>query len=143
MDGSACLWAASRLLLVLVAFGVLGMHTTGHVGSAIDTQPATNIHTVPVSAVISLDLAAAAPASTDQTVANCGCGGMCMDPSNACVAVLKKLDLPILNAALLFIVGRAASAGVSTRYVAVTAPRRPPRRWPIGLAIADLSVLRR
>jgi hypothetical protein len=143
VDGSACLRAASRLLLVLVAFGVLGMHTTGYVGSSIDTQPATNIRTVPGSAVISVDLAAAAPASTDQTAANCGCGGMCMDPSNACVAVLKKFDLPILDAALLFVVGRVAGAVASIRYVAVVAPRGPPPRWPIGLALADLSVLRR
>ncbi len=124
----------SRTLLVLVAFGVLGMHSVGHLvpGSAHCPQAGLGGSPRAVAAV-----------ATHVVSVTCQCADSCADPSGECLAVLTGLGLLLLIAVLLFAVRRSGGFDSSGWRAMAVALRGPPRAGTIGLVIADLSVLRR
>jgi hypothetical protein len=137
------------LLLVLTALGVAGMHTMGHVGAGHGTHAMQAVHTVhagPHTATAAAP-AAAAMIVAGPPVALAGIAvphrGGGLDPTQMCLAVLTLVGSALLIAAALLAIGRPARSGTALRMVFAASGRDPPpRRPPIGLLVADLSVLR-
>lgn len=111
------------MLLVLLAFGVAGMHTLGH--------PAD--HPTAGHAIHSVVQAAASGDMPDR---------MGMNPADVCLAVLTVFGLLVLVSALLRQARRVADSTTALPSAAIPAGRGPPTRTGMGLILADLSVLR-
>jgi hypothetical protein len=123
---AAVRWTLPRLLLVLVAFGVLGMHTTGHAAS-IPEHGTCSEHAVAAPVAASVD---------------CHCADPCPGSSDACLAVLTSMGLLLLLIVSLLVAVRRAAVPALGRQTAVAVERGPPLAWPIGLVLTDLAVLR-
>jgi hypothetical protein len=142
------------LLLVLTALGVAGMHTMGHVGAGHGTHAVQAVqhamHTV--QAVHAGPHTATAPAATSMIAAVPPVAlariavphrGGDLDPTQMCLAVLTLVGSALLIAAALLAIGRPARSGTALRTVFAASGRDPPpRRPPVGLLVAELSVLR-
>jgi hypothetical protein len=135
MSSAACLRSASRMLLILVALGVLGMHALAHMSTSAGAPAATSAQVVTFLAVT--------PGPADETSTGCGCGGTCLDPSDACLAIVNPRALPIPVPALSPAGQGAAGEDLATRDAPAAALPAAPPHCRIGLAVADLSVLRR
>jgi hypothetical protein len=135
------------LLLVLTALGVAGMHTMGHVGAGHGTHAMQAVqavhagpHTATAPAATSMIVAGPPAAPASLAVPHRGGG---LDPTQMCLAVLTLVGSALLIAAALLAIGRPARSGTALRMVFAASGRDPPpRRPPIGLLVADLSVLR-
>lgn len=128
------------LLLILTALGVAGMHTMGHIGAghgmlAMRAEP--NTATAPI--VDSMAVAVQSVALPRMAVPH---PGGSPDPTQMCLAVLTLVDSAFLIASALLAVGRLALYGTALQAVFAASGRDPPCRPPVGLLIADLSVLR-
>lgn len=128
LDGTlARRWALRMLLLALIAVGVAAMHTIGHGAGA--SIVARDGH--------SQDVHASTTAPTQ------ACHGLCPDPTTACLFVVTTAGLLLVIALAASILrGRAGRHGDVGIRRPPAAGRAPPPRWPIGLQLADLSVLR-
>ncbi|MEU1389083.1 MULTISPECIES: DUF6153 family protein [unclassified Nonomuraea] len=123
------LWRGARaLLLVVLALGVCGMHTLGHVNARHDMADARHgpavAHEAPVAALAGLAPGHEMPG---------------LDPAGVCLAVLTSLLVVVLLALWVGVRRRAvggADPGAAFRPVA-----RPPPR-PTSLRLARLSILR-
>ncbi|MFI7107255.1 hypothetical protein ACIBK9_13170 [Nonomuraea sp. NPDC050227] len=122
---------ARALLLVVLALGVCGMHTLGHVNARHDMANARHglavAHELPVAPVAAL--AGLAPGHEMPG----------LDPAGVCLAVLTSLLVVVLLALWVGVRRRAvggAGPGPAFRPVA-----RPPPR-PTSLRLARLSILR-
>ncbi|MEU8324516.1 hypothetical protein AB0C33_39685 [Nonomuraea sp. NPDC048881] len=122
---------ARALLLVVLALGVCGMHTLGHVNARHDMANARPVlavaHELPVVPVAAL--AGLAPGHEMPG----------LDPAGVCLAVLTSLLVVVLLALWVGVRRRAvggAGPGPAFRPVA-----RPPPR-PTSLRLARLSILR-
>ncbi|MEV3981510.1 hypothetical protein [Nonomuraea sp. NPDC049758] len=122
---------ARALLLVVLALGVCGMHTLGHVNARHDmanARPGLAVaHELPVAPVAAL--AGLAPGHEMPG----------LDPAGVCLAVLTSLLVVVLLALWVGVRRRAvggAGPGPAFRPVA-----RPPPR-PTSLRLARLSILR-
>jgi hypothetical protein len=127
-DTLARRWALRMLLLALIAVGVAAMHTIGHGAGA--SIVARDGHSQGVHA-----------STTAPTQA---CHGMCPDPATGCLFIVTTTGLLLVIALAAASVLRSRTGrpgGVSIRRPP-TAGRAPPPRWPIGLRLAELSVLR-
>ncbi len=136
-------FAALRvLLLVLVAFGVAGMHTMGHPSDSHATMTMAASHGT--SATRSPAMNAAAPiqvAGVELVGLPIPGGGF--DPTEVCLAILTAVGLAVLLACALGAM-RAAGGGVAPIPAVFAAlGRGPPLRPALGLVLANLSVLRR
>jgi hypothetical protein len=126
------------LLLVLVAFGIIGMHTTGHSGVGHGGAIVAEDHQVGAGAPMR-----AAPASAGIVLMPEGMpAGIDMDQWRVCLAVLTGVAVFVLIAALLRGTGRLPGWAAPPSSATSTAGRDPPLRPPIGLLLTDLSVLR-
>jgi len=119
------------LLLLLVAFGVLGMHTLGHVSAG---HGATAAHGArPVAH-------AEQPMTGPPGPIAIGSGAVLrFDPGDVCLAVLTSAAMLLLAAAWAATLRRPARTTVTGPWPAGVA-RSPPRRWAASLL--RLSVLR-
>jgi hypothetical protein len=134
MRGARAAW---HLLLLLTALGIAGMHTLGHSSTHGDVPATSNIVSDMAQHLGLVDEATAAASGM------IGAAGSLPlpDPFEVCVAILTAGLV-----ALLVVVRRALARhrradgwiGVSLR----AAGRGPPWSGPIGLRLADLSVLR-
>ncbi|MFI7693128.1 hypothetical protein ACIBQ6_28925 [Nonomuraea sp. NPDC049655] len=122
---------ARALLLVVLALGVCGMHTLGHVNARHDMANARPVlavaHELPAAPVAAL--AGLAPGHEMPG----------LDPAGVCLAVLTSLLVVVLLALWVGVRRRAvggAGPGPAFRPVA-----RPPPR-PTSLRLARLSILR-
>lgn len=130
--------AVRLLLLVLVAFGIIGMHTTGHSGVGRGGAITAEVHQGGAGAPMR-----AAPASAGIVLTPEGMpAGMDIDQWRVCLAVLTAVAAFVLIAALLRRVGRLTGRAAPPSVGTSTAGRDPPVRPPIGLLLTDLSVLR-
>ena len=123
-------WALRMLLLALIAVGVAAMHTIGHGGmDAGASAVASGGHSAGVHA------SATAPMRA--------CHGMCPDPFTVCLFVVTTTGLLLVIAMAASVLrgttDRPGDVGIWRRPIA---GRAPPPRWPIGLQLAELSVLR-
>ncbi|MBB5783512.1 DUF6153 family protein [Nonomuraea jabiensis] len=119
------------LLPLLIAFGVAGMHTLGHLGSHHGGAVTQGSH-VHAASVESFGMDRSEPAI-------CSRDAVGFDPSDVCLAVLTSavaLLIAVVWAAMLC--WRAGMGGWGSP--ARTAARAPPRRPAPGLAV--LSVMR-
>lgn len=119
------------LLLALLAFGVLGMHTLGH-----PTHTGHGGAHLPTATTAHHDVMMIAVEGTDSST------GM-LDPMNVCLAILTVLTLAALVSALYLATGRQGGHRLYQGATLILAGRGPPARPPLGLILADLSVLRR
>ncbi|NUR71048.1 MAG: hypothetical protein HOU81_09515 [Hamadaea sp.] len=134
------------LLLLLLAAGVAGMHTLGHASHT----PAHNpVHSSAMSAAVSAGSGMSAesrgadrPGTVIRWESGSGHGGPMTDPTVMCLAILGGVAL--IAFVLVLLVRRLAGSGV--RPAQPIAVRnlfgRGPPRTPVGLLLADLSVLR-
>ncbi|MFF0865799.1 hypothetical protein ACFYUV_28885 [Nonomuraea sp. NPDC003560] len=125
---------ARALLLVVLALGVCGMHTLGHVNARHDMANARHglavAHELPVAPVA--PVAALAGLAPGHEMPG-------LDPAGVCLAVLTSLLVVVLLALWAGVRRRAvggAGPGPAFRPVA-----RPPPR-PTSLRLARLSILR-
>ncbi|WP_188193587.1 DUF6153 family protein [Nonomuraea sp. SYSU D8015] len=121
---------ARGVLLVVLALGVCGMHTLGHLDGGHTASPvSTHGMNPPQQAAVIVGLPAFAP--------DPGMAGF--DPTDVCLAVLTSLMVALVLAAWIRTRRRTGAQGrspASPRWVA-----RPPPR-PTSLRLARLSVLR-
>ena len=129
--GRAHLWLTSRLLAILVASGLLGMHTLGYLGACGNPPPSSAARSVATSAAT-----APGPASATST-----CDGACPGGGAPCPAVVNPAPRAPLGTAEL---PTTLPPGhqVQLRGRLVNSGREPLTPRPIGLLLADLSVLR-
>ena len=139
MRGGACLWAF-RLVVVLVMFGVLGMHALEDFGACGAPAVAASALSVATSA----GTRPGPPEATQQpgTMSAASiCDGVCTDRGNQCLAVVNsppRAPLGTTGPPVTWLAGHNPahlSRIVTTRHA-------PQALWPIGLLLADLSVLR-
>jgi hypothetical protein len=129
--------AALRLLLVLTATGIVGMHTLGHPTSGghgasaghstglVSHEPVVEALGAAMTAVVQRDMHG---------------GGMRLDPLSICLAILVGSVLLLLVA--LLGVHHRSRAFFGHILAALGAAERGPPRFPLGLRLADLSVQR-
>jgi hypothetical protein len=136
-----------RLLMVAaLAVGVASMHTLGHSsggGHGGAAHPPCAMSSAPPGAVpmaYASDHAVAAVATTGRTALHCR--DVNLDPLAVCLAILLGFALVALIAALAGGCRRWVSSAGDPRAAVALARRGPPRPVPIGLRLADLSVLR-
>jgi hypothetical protein len=127
--------ALRTLLLVLVALGVLGMHTTGHPDDSHGAGTMTASHETPAmqapAAIVNVALVAVLPRSG---------GGF--DSLAVCLAVLTAVGLASLIAWARLAARRAYGGVAPVPAVLAGLGRGPPWRYH-GLVLAELSVQRR
>lgn len=138
------------VLLIAVAFGVAGMHTLGHAGMehASFGHAAMPAISAPWAAPTGAGVHGGALAAMHDVVAGRGFSdagegrgsGPDVNPFSVCMAVLTALAMAVLVAAAL----QAARVRTTANRPAppVASPSRAPPPVPLGLRIADLSVLR-
>jgi hypothetical protein len=136
VSGVPIRFAALRtLLLVLVALGVLGMHTTGHPDDSHGVGTRTASHEMPAmqapAAIVNVALMAVPP----------GSGGD-FDSLAVCMAVLTAVGLAALIGWAMLAVRRTYGGVAPVPSVLAGLGRGPPWRCH-GLVLADLSVQRR
>ncbi|RSN12630.1 hypothetical protein DMB42_10575 [Nonomuraea sp. WAC 01424] len=118
------------LLLVLLALGVCGMHTLGHLDGRHGGSPGRH-------GTVAQEAPAVLPAGAQAVAGEHRMPGF--DPTSVCLAVLTSL-LIILLAAVRFWTRRRAGAGAGDLPPARPVARPPPR--PTSLRLASLSTLR-
>lgn len=131
------------LLAVFVAAGVAGMHTLGHVaphGHGVHGHGAHGIHGAHVGVMAGPPPVAAA-ASVETVLSALRAPDLSPDPMAACVAILTAFAMALLLAAALAAARRPASFSYGPAAAGLPAGRGPPPT-PLGLRLADLSVLR-
>jgi len=129
--------AALRLLLVLVATGVAGMHTLGHPtsdGHAGAADHSTALVIEPMAEAIGAAMTTAVHVDIYGT-------GMRLDPLTVCLAILAG-SLLVLLVVLLVVYHRRGTTCGHVLPALWAAGRGPPTRSPLGLRLADLSVRR-
>lgn len=129
------------LLLVLVAFGVAGMHTTGHPSDSHGIRTMVVSHETPAMQAPAMN--APAQVAGVEVVALPRSGGGGFDPSEVCLAILTAVGLAVLIACALLAVRGVRGGGAPVPAVLAALGRGPPPRPVLGLVLADLSVLRR
>jgi hypothetical protein len=132
--------ALRMLLLVLVAFGVAGMHTTGHPSDSHGIRTMVVSHETPAMQAPAMN--APAQVAGAEVVALPRSGGG-FDPSQVCLAILTAVGLAVLIAGALLAVRSVRSGGAPVPAVLAAWGRGPPPWRCHGLVLADLSVLRR
>ncbi len=143
MSGVPRRFAALRLLLlVLVAFGVAGMHTMGHPSDSHATMTMAASHGTPAMPEPAMNAAAPIHVAGVALVGLPTPGGGSLDPTEVCLAILTAVGLAVLIACALRAV-RAAGGGVAPVPAVFAALGRGPPPPALGLVLADLSVLRR
>lgn len=130
------------MLLILVALGVLGMHTVGREGPCLGASSSAAARAVPVSAESSMGWLATGFRSSSANAAICACDNKCPDASDRCVAVQKPSGLSFLLFPRLLTTMNYAGVDRLIGHITPGALRWPPA-WRIGLVLADQSVLRR
>ncbi|NUO59138.1 MAG: hypothetical protein HOV78_20955 [Hamadaea sp.] len=155
MSGSVNQMRAQRsgpllLLLLLLAAGVAGMHTLGHASHATTHSPGMSAHvSAHVSAVVSAGSGMSAeswgeirPGTVIRWESGSGHHGPMTDPTVMCLAVLGGVAL--IAFALILLFRKAAAARVRPTQPPARGNNlgRGPPRTPVGLLLADLSVLR-
>lgn len=137
MIGLARRPAALRLLLLAVlAFGVVGMHTTSH--SPLRHQPSAAGHT----AASNMAMVATPPGTVLAMISDRETPSGGMNGSQVCLAVLVGIGLVVLVAALARAAGALGGSALAPAPLVAPSGRGPPPT-PVGLRLADLSVLRR
>ncbi|MCP2327122.1 hypothetical protein HDA40_005629 [Hamadaea flava] len=134
MSGSVSQMRAQRsgpllLLLLLLAAGIAGMHTLGHATHGPSHAPMS---------VMAADHAASGVSAGWE--GGSGRHGPMTDPTVMCLAILGGVAL--LAVALLLRFQRSTASGVRPPQPAARESGRGPPRTPVGLLLADLSVLR-
>jgi hypothetical protein len=130
--------AARLLFLVLVAVGVAGMHTTGHPSAAAHDVRVTGGPHVRMADASTVSMAVARPGPQAS-------GGTSSPahpyPLQACVALRHEPGIMALTSAARMAApaGTVQADSVLHRYPVL---RRAPPPRPIGLTVADLSVIR-
>ncbi|MEV6965060.1 DUF6153 family protein [Hamadaea sp. NPDC051192] len=143
MSGSVSQMRARRsgpllLLLLLLAAGIAGMHTLGHAAHGPTHAPMSAMPThAPMSA---MPADHAAPGMAAGWESGSGRHGPMTDPTVMCLAILGGVAL--LAVALLLRLQRSTASGVRPPQPAARESGRDPPRTPVGLLLADLSVLR-
>jgi hypothetical protein len=136
------LTAPRLLLLVLVALGVAGMHTTGHASdrhtSRVASHTPAGIDTHPNGA----DLTFVAMDVVAMDVVILPASGSRFDPSVVCLAILSTVGIAVLIAWALRARRTPSGDGAPVPAVVARFGRGPPQRC-LGLILAELSVLRR
>jgi hypothetical protein len=135
-------------VLALAALGLIAMHTLGHVTGAhrhpFATVGASIVRTFPIasSATHSLHL----PMFDELDVAATRLGSLFsgggLDPATVCLAVLTVAIAAVMLAVAMRLRRRSLESPPSHRGHRPAKSRDPPRWVPVGLLIADLSVLR-
>lgn len=145
------------LLLFVLVSGVVAMHSLGHPGTghhaaSLTFGPAPEPMSQPMAAAPRISIRAAVevgahtghPGAREQgLVALAPTGVPGMDPFDVCLAVLTAFGLAALLRRLLLTARSRAGAGSVLPGALAVAGRSPPQRLPVGLVLADLSVLRR
>ena len=131
------------LVLVAVAIGVFGMHTVGHAsmsahGGISEPSAVTSHGASPDGDVVMASEQALLPGAPGFV----GAGGLMLDPTIMCLAVLSAAGLLVLlRLAFRRRAGRRAATPGQLSRVGAGSCRAPPS-VPVGLAVARVSVLR-
>jgi hypothetical protein len=133
--------ALRMLLLVLVAFGVAGMHTTGHPSDGHGTRIMVVSHEASAMQAPVMNAPVQVAGAGLVVLPRSGGGGF--DPSEVCLAILTAVGLAVLIACALLAVRSVRGGGAPVPAVLAALGRGPPPWRCHGLVLADLSVLRR
>ncbi|MGN9843649.1 hypothetical protein ACTMTI_36545 [Nonomuraea sp. H19] len=123
---------ARGLLLIVLALGVYGMHTLGHLDGGHAGYP-SDAHGM----VVAEKTLPSLPAGILAFVPEHGMPGL--DPTSVCLAILTSLVIVLLMAASIR-AGRRLGEGGAVRPPARQVARPPPK--PTSLTLASLSILR-
>ncbi|GAA0793374.1 DUF6153 family protein [Spirilliplanes yamanashiensis] len=139
-----CARAAFRLVLLLaVTFGVFGMHTVGHVGTAHAAMPqGSHSVDVPPTEIPAMAMPVEPVLSAAGSV-SAGGGSLMLDPTAICLAVLSAVGvLALMRLARRRRAGRVLPGRAAGRSQAGSTSERAPPGRRVGLVVAQLSVLR-
>lgn len=126
------------LMIACTVWGVLWMHTFGHADGHDRAMPSTAV-TVHGQVAAHAILITALPTIVDDLRVGSAMG---MDPFSVCLAVLTAIGLAIMLAVWAASRRRISLAGNQRAAADVAMAGRGPPGRPLGLYLADLSVLR-